>query len=95
MLSDRLSGFLKGHSCPAALLKMTEDFRVALDNKHRCVVVTVDLSKAFNPLSHSFLVSKLRAYGFSDSALNLTWSYLCGKIGNSYSDWRLIRHGSP
>lgn len=33
ILSDSLSGFLKGHSCATALLKMTDDFRVSLDNK--------------------------------------------------------------
>ena len=32
VLSDRLSGFLKGHSCTTALLKMTEDLRATLDN---------------------------------------------------------------
>ena len=83
-----------------ALLKMTEDFRATLDNKEHCAAVAVDLSKAFNSVSHSLLLSKLRAYGFSDSALCLTRSYLCGrmqrvKIGNSYSDWRTIKHGVP
>ena len=36
-----LSGFLKGHSCATALLKMTEDFRVSLDNKDHCVAIAI------------------------------------------------------
>ena len=100
VLSDRLSGFLKGHSCTTALLKMTEDFRASLDIKEHCAAIAVDLSKAFDSVSHSLLLSKLRAYGFSDSALCLTRSYLCGrkqrvKIGNSFSDWNTIKHGVP
>ena len=49
ILSDSVSGFLKGHSCVTALLKMTEDFRVSLDKKDHCIaIMAVDLSKAFD-----------------------------------------------
>ena len=100
VLSDSLSGFLKGHSCATALLKVTEDFRVSLDNKDHRVAIAVDLSKAFDSVSHSLLISKLKAYGFTESAANLIRSYLCSrlqciKIGNSYSGWKTIHHGVP
>ena len=100
VLSDGLSGFLKGHSCTTALLKVTEDFRATLDDKEPCAAIAVDLSKAFDSVSQSLLLSKLRAYGFSDSALCLTRLYLYGrkarvKIGNSYSDWKTIKYGVP
>ena len=48
LLSDNLSGFLKGHSRTTALLKMTEDFRTSLDDNKHCVAVAIDLSKAFD-----------------------------------------------
>ena len=99
-LSDSLSGFLKGHSCATALLKMIEDVRASLDNKDHCIAVAVDLSKAFDSISHSLLISKLKAYGFIESAASLIRSYLCGRlqharVGNSYSDWKKIQHGFP
>ena len=81
VLSDRLSGFLKGHSCTTALLKMTEDFRATLDNKEHCAAIAVDLSKAFDSVSHSLLRSKLRAYGFSDSAL-VSLAHICVEESN-------------
>ena len=33
VFSDNMSGFLRGHSCCSALLKLTDDWRQALDNK--------------------------------------------------------------
>ena len=100
ILSDDLSGFLKGHSCATALLKMTDDFRASLDNKDHCIAIAVDLSKAFDSISHSLLISKLKAYGFTESAVNLIRSYLHDRlqrvrIGNNYSDWKTIQHGVP
>ena len=50
VLSDSLSRFLKGHSCATALLKMlkmTEDFRVSLDNKDHCVASCSGFIKGF------------------------------------------------
>ena len=100
ILSDSLSGFLKGHSCATALLKMTNDFRASLDTEAHYIAIAVDLSKAFDSISHSLLISKLKAYGFTESAVNLIRSYLHDrlqrvKIGNNYSDWKTIQHGLP
>ena len=93
ILSDNLSGLLKGHSCATALLKMTDNFRASLDNKDHCIAIAVDLSKAFDSISHSLLISKLKAYGYTESAVNLIRSYLHDrlqqvKIDNNYSDWK-------
>ena len=75
-----MSGFLKGHSCATALLKMTEDFRASLDNKGHCIAIAVALPKAFDSISHSLLISKFKAYVFTEGAINLIRSYLCDTL---------------
>ena len=50
-LSHNLSGYLRGHSCCSALLKMTEDWRASLDRREAVAAVAVDLSKAFDSVS--------------------------------------------
>ena len=74
-LSHNLSGYLRGHSCCSALLKMTEDWRASLDRREAVAAVAVDLSKAFDSVCHSLLLAKLTAYGFSGRALQLMTAY--------------------
>ena len=98
-LSHNLSGYLRGHSCCSALLKMTADWRASLDRREAVAAVAVDLSKAFDSVCHS-LLAKLTAYGFSGRALQLMTVYLRErkqrvKLDNTYSQWRTVTTGVP
>ena len=95
-----MSGFLREHSCCSAFLKLTDDWRQALDNKKDVAVVAIDLSKAFNSIFNNLLQAKLKAYGVHDSAIKLIQSYLSGRFqrvkGNGkVSDWLPLRCGVP
>ena len=57
-----MSGFLRGHSCCTALLKMVDDWRLALDSKKITGAIAIDLSKALDSICHNLLLAKLRAY---------------------------------
>ena len=99
-LSLNLSGFLKIHSCCTALLKMTEDWREKLDEREAVAAVAVDLSKAFDSIKHRLLLAKLRAYGFSQSALDLMASYLQRrrqrvKLQGEFSNYSIVKVGVP
>ena len=64
------------------------------------VVVAVDLSKAFDSVCHPLLLAKLKAYGFTDDALELMTAYLLGgrqsvKLDGVYSPRRTITTGVP
>jgi len=80
LFSDNMSGFLRGHSCCTALLKLTEDWRLALDPTKDVGVIAIDLSKAFDSICHNLLLAKLRAYGCQDSAIRLIQSYFTDRF---------------
>ena len=60
----------------------------------------MDLSNAYDCLSHDRLIAKLAAYGFGLKSLNLFSSYLSNrkqrvKYGISFSEWQNIESGVP
>ena len=60
----------------------------------------MDLSKAFECLSHGLIIAKLAAYGLDNTALKLIFSYLknrkqCVRINNPYSNFENVITGVP
>ena len=60
----------------------------------------MDLSKAYDCLSHDLLIAKLEAYGLDVGSLNFLLDYLSlrkhrTKVGSSYSKWSKIYQGIP
>ena len=58
----------------------------------------MDLSKAYDCLSHDLLIAKLEAYGLDVGSLNFLLDYLSlrkhrTKVGSSYSKWSEICRG--
>ena len=76
IFNDFLSAYRKGYSCQSLLVKVIDDWKKSLDNNHTVGAVFMDLSKSFDSLPHSLLISKLYAHGLSISACNLMASYL-------------------
>ena len=100
MLHKYMSGFRKGYGCQDILIRMTEDWRKALDNGQIIGTVAIDLSKAFDCMPLGLLIAKLKAYGFTENACKLLKSYLVNrkqrvKIGNHFSDWVSNIKGVP
>ena len=59
-----------------ALLYATEKMRLNLDNKKMVASALLDLSKAFDSISHNLLFAKLKSFNFDTSAINMRESYL-------------------
>ena len=60
----------------------------------------MDLSTAFDTINHDLLLTKLRAYGFSNNAWNLIYSYLKNRkqrtqINNNFSSEKKLIAGFP
>ena len=94
------TGFRKHHSTQSALIKLTDDIRMGNERQLATILLQFDFSKAFDNVSPSILLGKLRNAGFSKSTLRWFWSYLCGRSvcvasGKSVSDFRDINIGVP
>ena len=92
LFSSNMPGFLCGHSCCTALIKM--------GSKKVIGSIAIDLSKAFDSICHNLLLAKLRTYGVGVEAIDFLDSYLSGrkqrvKIGGVFSDWLPVYCGVP
>ena len=96
----RMTAYRKRHSCETTLLMLIEDWKQAIHNKQLVSVLSKDISKPFDSLSHSLMVKKLEAYGFDGWSLNLMQSFFDNrwnrvKMCDTTSDWTKIKRGSP
>ena len=95
------AGFRRHHSTQTALIKITDDIRIAIDKKKITLLLLFDFSKAFDTISPCKLLSKLRQLGFSRMALLWIKSYLQGRTqiviskNHGTSDWLQTNLGVP
>ena len=74
-LSMNLTAYRKIHSCETSLLRLVEEWKRTDGRKEVVGVLSTDMSKAFHSFHPPLLLAKLRAYGFSEHALDLMRSY--------------------
>ena len=90
-----------GYNAQYALTAMIERLKKCLDENGGIYgAVLMDLSKAFDTINHELLIAKLDAYGFSDSALQIVFSYISDrwqrtKVNSSFSSWERLLTGVP
>ena len=99
-LTNHQSGNKKLHYTETLNLLISDTVFESMDRKEITALVLLDLSKAFDSIDHSLLLTKLRSLGVSSSAVDWFNSYLSGRsqivrIGSTLSESRLITHGVP
>ena len=99
-LSPRLTAYRKNHSCETTLVRLTEDWKHAIDRKELVTILSTDMSKAFDSLCHNLVIKKLKAYGFTNQSLDLIRSFLNDrysrvKLGSIRSEWSKMSRGCP
>ena len=67
-LDPCISAYRKKHSCETTLLRLTEDWKLAVDSEQFIGILSTDMSKAFDSLHPSLMINKLKAYGFSEES---------------------------
>ena len=99
-LSPFISAYWKRYSTQHVLKRLVEEWRERLDNNYIVGTILMDLSKAFDCISHDLIIAKLAAYSLDDTTLQLILSYLknrkqCVRINNTYSNFENIITGVP
>ena len=78
--------FRKGTNPQYCLIAMLEKWNLTKDKDSFFGALLTDLSKVFDCFSHEFLIVELAAYGFSQSALKLMYTYLFDRKQRSKVD---------
>ncbi len=98
--NQRQWAYRKGHSTELMLIKMTENWRKALDGHQVVGVVFIDFKKAFDSISHSVLLHKLQGLGISGDLWFSIADYLTDRtqvtvINGCQSNLESVKYGVP
>jgi hypothetical protein len=63
------SGFRAGYGCTSATLKVLNDIIIAIDKRHYCAAIFINLAKAFDSVNHCILIGRLNSLGLSNDCL--------------------------
>nr|CAH8840869.1 unnamed protein product [Trichobilharzia regenti] len=100
LLAVEQHGFRPGRSCLTNLLLAREDWVEARDRDHLLDVVFIDLSKAFDKVSHLGLLSKLKGFGLDQCLCEWFRDYLMDRrqkvrVNGVLSGWKAVSSGVP
>ncbi|CAM5131349.1 unnamed protein product [Natator depressus] len=93
-------GFTKSKSCLTNLIAFYDEINGSVDEGKVEDVLFLDLSKAFDTVSHSILASKLKKYGLDEWTIRWIESWLDSRaqrvvINGSMSSWQPVSNGVP
>ena len=99
LISDNQYGFMKHRSTSQAIVHVLNKLLPAIRDQNFSILLLIDLSKAFDSVSHNLLLAELHRYGVRDNALCLLRSYLsnreqCVKVLNFDSEFCYSEYGS-
>ncbi|GAB0178719.1 mitochondrial enolase superfamily member 1 [Grus japonensis] len=93
-------GFTKRKSCLTNLIAFCDGMTSWVDEERAVDVVYLDLSKAFDTVSHNILIRKLRKCGLDEGSVRWVENWLNGRtqgvvISSAESSWRPVASGMP
>ncbi|CAM5153104.1 unnamed protein product [Natator depressus] len=92
--------FTKGKSCLTNLIAFYDEITGSVDEGKVVDMIYLDLSKAFDMVSHSILASTLKTYGLYDWTIRWIETWLDCRaqrlvINDSMSSWQPVSRGVP
>lgn len=91
LLDPTQHDFRSCHSTETALIMVTEEIRRLVDRGGRAVLILLDLSAAFETVSHQVLERRLRSAGIGERALALLTSFLSNRQQSIH--WESLKSG--
>lgn len=98
-------GFLKSKSTQTAMVEYMEYILKSLNSRNHTAGIHIDLTKAFDCVDYTILISKLEAYGIRGTPLKLLEDYLTNRQQRVVavtdeqlvisSDWMTVKRGVP
>ena len=99
-------GFRPRHSCEHAVAQVIGSVLKNLENNKNTIAVMLDLSKAFDTISHMIMIQKLELFGVRGVCLNWFRSYLenrqmrvkckvTSSQSESLSEYQTVNYGTP
>jgi hypothetical protein len=73
------SGFRAGHGCTSGTLKVLNDIITAIDKRHYCAALFIDLAKDFDSVNN-ILIGRLNSLGFSNDFLAWFTNYFSDRV---------------
>ena len=100
IFNEYLAAFRPNYSCQQVLLGLCDEWREAKEKKEIPALLLVDLSKAFDCLSHPLIIAKAHAYGMNLHDATLLADYLSErfqrvKSNGTKSSWAPLTKGVP
>lgn len=100
LLNPNQFGFRPNHSTTMAIEKVVNYILESFESQCMVAGDLLDLSRAFDSMSHSILFEKLRYYGIEGSELTLIQSFLSNrqqvvKVNNKLSSPKAVKTGVP
>lgn len=95
------SAYKRNHNTETALLRVMNDILLNMNKQHVTIIVSLDLSAAFDTVDHSILLNRLSSkLGLNGTALASLRSYLSGRsprvsLREAVSDKFDLRYGVP
>ena len=67
-----ISAYRKSYSSNPVVLRLIKNWKKSLDAKNFVDAVLMDISKAFDSITHDLPIAKMHAYGFSVDAVTFS-----------------------
>lgn len=96
--SRQIYTYRQHHNTTSALMDIIECWSDNINNNRQNLTAFLNLSSAFDYVSHQSLETKMRIYNFSDQTVKLMSSYLSHRsqtvmVGGKHSDYLWVKHG--